>query len=43
MVEMEDGGNAVLISIAATLSGRSIEILSEAKAEGWFRTEIGAI
>ncbi len=34
MVEMKDGGNAVLISISATLSGHSIEILSEAKAEG---------
>jgi hypothetical protein len=35
---MKDGGNAVLISISATLSGHSIEVLSEAKAEGQFRT-----
>jgi hypothetical protein len=34
MVEMKDGGNAVLISISATLSGYLMEILSEAKAEG---------
>jgi hypothetical protein len=40
MVEMRHGGNPVLISISATLSEHSIEILSEAKAEGYFRTEI---
>jgi hypothetical protein len=34
MVEMKDSGKAVLISISATLSGHSIEILSEAKAVG---------
>ena len=39
MVEMKDGGNAVLISISATLSGHPIEILSEARAEGYFMSK----